>query len=176
MRSLVSMYFFLRVLISLVTVNQIPSQVGFSVTLFIYLACSILIALAQPYKKSYMNIADTLILANLALISLVLSQLSGELATVSTQFFYISASILASLPLIGLIGAIIYKIIGKIAKLPCCKRLLRLYQQSERNDIHVELDYDQLIAASREDSELQECTMSIEQESDTCSSDYIRVS
>ena len=176
MRSLVSIYFFLRVLISLVTVNQIPSQVGLSVAHFIFLACSILIALARPYRKPYMNIADTLILANLALLSLVLSQLSGELATVSTQFFYISGSILASLPLIGLIGTIIYKIIGKIAKLPCCKRLLRLYRQSERNDIHVELDYDQLIAASREDSALQECTMSIEQESDTCSSDYIQVS
>ena len=174
MRSLVSIYFFIRVLISLVTVNQIPPQVSFSITLFIYLACSILIALAQPYKKPYMNIADTLILANLALLSLVLSQLSGELATASTQFFYVSGSILTSLPLLGLIGAIIHKIIGKIAKLPCCKRLLRLYQQSERNDM--ELDYDQLIAASREGPELQECTMSIEQENDTCSSDYIRVS
>ena len=90
-----------------------------------------------------MNIADTLILANLALLSLVLSQLSGELATASIQFLYISGSILTSLPLLGLIGAIIYKIIGKIAKPLCCKRLL---------------DYDQLIAASREDPELQECT------------------
>ena len=71
----------------------------------------------------------------------MLSQLlSGELATASSQFFYTSGSILASLPLLGLIGAIIYKIIGKIAKLPCCKKLLSLYQQSERNDIHVELD------------------------------------
>ena len=147
MRSLVSMYFFLRVLISLVAVNQIPPQVSLSITLFIYLACSILIALARPYKKPYMNIADTLILTNLALLSLVLSRLSGELATASTQFFYISGSILTSLPLLGLIGAIIYKIIGKIAKPSCCKRLL---------------DYDQLIIASREDPELQECTRSVE--------------
>ena len=174
MKSLVSMYFFLRVLISLVVINQIPLKVSLSITLFIYLACSILIALAQPYKQPYMNIADTLILANLALLSLVLSQLSGELATASTQFFYISGSTLASLPQLGLIGAIIYKIVGKIAKLPCCERLICLYQrQSERNDM--ELDYDQLIVASREDAELQECTVSVEQENDTCSSDYIRV-
>ena len=121
-----------------------------------------------------MNIADTLILTNLALISLVLSQLSGELATVSTQFFYISVSILTPLPLLGLTGVIIYKIIGKIATLSCCKKLLRLYQQHERNDI--ELKYDQLIVASREDPELQECTMSVNKQNDTCSSDYIRVS
>ena len=173
MRSLVSMYFFLRVLNYLVTANQIPLNVSFSIALFIYLACSILIALVRPYRQTYMNIADTLILTNLALLSLVLSQLSGELATASAQFFYISGSILTSLPLLGLTGVIIYKIIGKIAKLPCCKRLLRLYQRSERNDM--ELDYDQLIVASREDSELQECT-SVKQQNDTCSSDYIRVS
>ena len=119
-----------------------------------------------------MNIADTLILANLALLSLVLSQLSGELATASTQFFYISGSILTSLPLLGLIGAVTYKIIGKIARLPYCKRWLHLYRQSERNDM--ELDYDQLIVASCEDPELQECT-SIKQ-NNSHSSDYIRVS
>ena len=94
-----------------------------------------------------MNIADTLILANLALLSLVFSKLSRELATASTQFFYISGSILASLPLLGLTGAIIHKIIGKKEKPPCCKRLL---------------DYDQLIVASRENPELQECTISVE--------------
>ena len=78
MRSLVSVFFFLRVLLSLVTVNQIQPNVSYSILVFIYLACSILIALAQPYSRTYMNIADTLILANLALISLVLSQISGE--------------------------------------------------------------------------------------------------
>lgn len=74
MRSLVSIYYFLRVLLFLVTVNQIPSNVSFSVLVFIYLACNILIALAQLYKRSYMNIADALILANLALI--IVSQLT----------------------------------------------------------------------------------------------------
>ena len=73
----------------------------------------------------------------------MLSQPSGELVTASTQFFYVSGSTLASLPLIGLTGAIIHKIIGKIAKPPYYKRLL---------------DYDQLIVASRKDPELQECT------------------
>ena len=74
MRSLVSIYYFLRVLLFLVTVNQIPSNVSFSVLVFIYLACNILIALAQPCKRPYMNIADALILANLALI--IVSQLT----------------------------------------------------------------------------------------------------
>ena len=46
MRSLVSVYFFLRVLTTLVNVNQIPPQVSFSIIVFICMACSILIALA----------------------------------------------------------------------------------------------------------------------------------
>ena len=161
LRSLVSMYFFLRVLLSVVTLNQIPPTVDFSIIVFIFLACSILIALAQPYKKGYMNIIDTLILANLALISLILSHLSGDLSSnASTLFFYVSGSVLSSLPLLGLIGMIIYKIMRKIAKSPCCKRLLQSYSQSGQND--TELDFDQVIVTSREDTELQECTVSVE--------------
>ena len=111
MRGLVSIYFFLRVL------DQIPLNVSFSILVFIYLACSILIALVQTYKRLYMNIADTLILANSALLSLTLCQLSGERSSkASTQFFYITVSILASLPLFGLIEIIIYNIIRKTAK------------------------------------------------------------
>ena len=62
MRSLVSIYFILRVMVSLVTVTQIPSKVSYSILVFIYTALATLIALAQPYKKKYMslNIADTL--------------------------------------------------------------------------------------------------------------------
>ena len=51
MRSLVCTYFFLRLLLYLVTVNQIPANVAFSILVFIYIACSTLIALAQPYKS-----------------------------------------------------------------------------------------------------------------------------
>ena len=174
LRSLVSIYFFLRVLLSVVAVNPIPPSVGFSILVFIYLACSILIALTRPYKKPYMNIIDTLILANLALLSLILSQLSGELSSnSSTLFFYISGSVLASLPMLGLIVMIIYKIMRKISKLPCGRRLLHSYRQSGRND--TELDFDQLIVASREDPEFQDHTMSAEHD-DKHSSQYVQVS
>ena len=60
-----------------------------------------------------MNIADTLILANLATISLVLTKLSGELHHASVVFFYVSGSTLTSLPLLGLIGIVITRWSGK---------------------------------------------------------------
>ena len=120
MRSLVSLYFFLRLLLHLALVSPIPQNVGFSIIVFIYITCGILIALAQPYKRSYMNIVDTVILANLAVLSLILSQVSVEVSYTSTQFFYISGSIFASLPLFGMIGMLIYKIIRTIRNLHCC--------------------------------------------------------
>ena len=134
MRSLVSIYFFLRLLIDTVTIDQIPSNVGFSILVFIYMACSTVIALAQPYKKKYMNIADTLIFVNLALLSLILSQLSGNQPNTSILFFYTSGSILASLPLLTLIGVLICKMIRKLSKLPCCKRLLQSNQRNRRSN------------------------------------------
>ena len=104
MRSLVCIYFLLRLLLSLVTINQIPSNVSFSILMLIYIVCSTLIALAQPYKQPYMNNIVTLILANLATISLILSQLSGQLSDTFTIILYISGSVLFSVPLLGLFG------------------------------------------------------------------------
>ena len=139
MRSLVSIYFLLRLLLYLVTINQVPANVGFSILAFIYIACSTLIALAQPYKKPYMNKADVLILLNLSVLSLILSQLSGELSDTFTQFIYISGSILASLPLLVFTGILIYKMIKKITKLPCCKRLLHSNDQEGNDDTKISI-------------------------------------
>ena len=134
MRFLVSIYFFPRLLIHSLTIDKIPPNVGFSILVFVYMACSTLIALAQPYKKKYMNIADALILLNLALLSLTLAQLSSNQPNTSIVFYYTIGSILASLPLLILIGVLIYKMIQKIAKLNCCIKLLQWNQCSRRKD------------------------------------------
>ena len=166
MRSLVCLYFFLRVLIHFVTVHQIPPNVGFSILVFIYIACSTLIAMAQPYKKPYMNNADTLILVNLALLSLILSQLNGQLSTAFTQFFYISGSILASIPLLAITGVLTYKIIRKMTKLPCCKSLLCSHGQKDLDDTE---DYD---LESRDDPELQIRSVKVEENDQELNSEY----
>ena len=135
MRFLVSIYFFPRLLIHTLTIDRIPPNVGFSMLVFIYTACSTLIALTQPYKKKYMNIADTLILLNLALLSLILSQLSGYQPNTSIiVFYYTIGSIFASLPLLILIGVLIYMMIRKIKKLPCCIKFLQSNQCSRHKD------------------------------------------
>ena len=158
MRSLVSMYFSLRLLASLFTINQIPGKISFSILVFIYTSCSTLIALAQPYKRRYMTIVDTLILADLAMASLILSQLGGELSNPSLQFLYVSGGILTSLPMLGMIGIILYKIFKKITKLPCCKTVLRSQWQDGHN--MEDCGQDLAFLESREDPQFQECTVS----------------
>ena len=114
------MYTFFFGLLYLVSDNQIPPDVDFSIFAVIYTTCSTLIAVAQPYKRKYINVADTHILANLAIISLILTQLSGELSKTSTPFFHHKwLHILTSLPLLRLLGVLVFKVISKIVQLPC---------------------------------------------------------
>ena len=98
-----------------------------------YTACSTLMALAQPYKRKYMNVADTLILAILAIPNI--SDIESSEWGTSALFFYTSGSILTSLPLFGLIGVLVFEVISKIVQLPCYKRLrLCIYQHGGRNN------------------------------------------
>lgn len=78
MRGLVSTYFFLRLIINFVNVYQILNVISFTANVILYAAFSLLISLLQPYKKTYMNVLDTLILANLAMLSLILDKYSGQ--------------------------------------------------------------------------------------------------
>ena len=116
MRSFVSVHFFLRLLGNYLSVDEILVSLSFTVVILLYVVSSLLIALVRPYKKAYMNITDTLILANLALLSLVLDKYSGQTnhGFSSSAFYEISGSILSTVPLLGLTGVIIYRIFKKL--------------------------------------------------------------
>ena len=124
MRSFVSVHFFLRLLGNYLSVDEILVNLSFTVVILLYVVSSLLMALARPYKKAYMNITDTLILANLALLSLVLDKYSGQgnHGSSSSAFYEISGSILSTIPLVGLIGVIIYRISRKLV-VKCRKQL-----------------------------------------------------
>ena len=70
MRSFVAVYFLLRL-------NYFLSSqfVLFAVNIALYMISSILIALAQPYKKAYVNIIDTVILLDIAMIALATNKI-----------------------------------------------------------------------------------------------------
>ena len=116
LRSFVSVHFLLRLLGNYLSVDEILVNLSFTVVIFLYVISSLLMALVQPYKKAHMNIMDTLILANLALLSLILDKYSNQQnhSSSSSAFYEISGSILSAIPLVGLTGVVIYRIFRKL--------------------------------------------------------------
>ena len=75
-------------------------------------------AIIQPYKKSFMNTIDSLILANMALISILLDKYSGQdSGNIFGTIYLFIGSFVATIPMVVMIGFISYKIIKKLMKL-----------------------------------------------------------
>ena len=114
MRSLASMYFILRVIAILIfQVTSLNTSLTFAVVLCT--SYGIMIALVRPYKKTYMNVIDTLIMANLALLALMVNKLYLEDSDTKLALFYaIIIAIFGILPLLSLTGFIAYRILRRI--------------------------------------------------------------
>ena len=117
MRSLASLYFFLRLIINFIFIDQIPLSASYTFIAILYAGCSLLIAIIQPYKKLHMNIIDSLILANMALISILLDKYSGQdNGNIFGTIYLLVGSFTATIPMVVMIGFISYKIIKKLVK------------------------------------------------------------
>ena len=120
MRGFISMYFFLRL------VHLITSQFQvFTITVTMYVCCAVVIAIVRPYKKAYMNNIDALILTNLALIALFSDVRIGRSnPSILTILYQLGVAVLSTIPLIVLIGFIIYKILRvcKCLTISCKKK------------------------------------------------------
>ena len=114
MRSLASMYFILRVIAILIfQVTSLNTSLTFAVVL--YAGYGTVIALVRPYKKTYMNVIDTLIIENLALLALIAEKYLFEDSNSSLALFYaVILSIFSFLPLLGLTVFIAYRIFKRI--------------------------------------------------------------
>ena len=114
MRSLASMYFILR-LISILIFQMVSLSASLISAVVLYASCRIMIALVHPYKKTYMNIIDTLIMANLALLALMLESLYLEDSNTLLALLYaIIICIFSVLPLLSLTGFVAYRILRRI--------------------------------------------------------------
>ena len=130
-RSFVCVHFLLRVIGNFTTVDDIQQNSPFVIAVVLYLVGSLLVALIRPYKKTYMNVTDTLILANLALISLTLNKYTGEGSSIFLKLYELCGGILSAIPLIAITAVIVYKIIKFIQK-ACC---LKPSNQIDRDDV-----------------------------------------
>ena len=141
MRSLASMYFVLRV-IHILVFQMTSLSSSLVTTVILYTAYGIMIALVRPYKKTYMNVIDTLLMANLALLALMVDKLYSEDANFFSALLYaITICIFGILPLLSLTGFIAYRILRRIKnELDLfCTKMERKEQSSETTTIDPEL-------------------------------------
>ena len=124
MRSFICIHFALRVIAGYLSVDEILVDLSFTLVILLYVISSLLFAIIQPYKRTYMNITETLILAILSLVIDKYSSLDDNSSTLATLCM-ISGSILSTIPLLGLTGVTVYKIFRKLARKSVnCTKLL----------------------------------------------------
>ena len=106
MRSLASLYFFM-VLFSFIFWSIVDEEAFFLIAA-LFGGCSLFIATIQPYKKKYMSVIDSLILANMALLSVACDR-----NVYASPSFQIIIELLGLTPALGLSSFIVYKVLKK---------------------------------------------------------------
>ena len=132
MRSFVSLYYFVYWLIfGARVVEELFRPVHLSVGAIVFTVFGFLLAVVRPYKKTYMNVSDTLILANLALFYILLDESVNYYYLYS--FYWIIISTLNCIPLLVLTVAIIFKVFRKLKKSSCWQT--RTYMSESTSDV-----------------------------------------
>ena len=115
-----ALYFILRVVIFLVRTLK-PEGLSWTISTVCFGIGSLLFALLRPYKKNWLNVLDSLILALLALISLWILY-SFE----THEKWFQSAGLLTALPLVYFVIYIAYRLLSWLG-------VLQKFQQKLRN-------------------------------------------
>ena len=133
MRSFICVHFALRVIVSYLSVDEILADLSFTLEILVYVVSSLLFAIFQPYKRTYVNITETLILANMAILSLVIDKHSDrdDISSTSAAIYEIIGSILSTIPLLGLTGVIVYMLFKKLVKKSIC--YTKLFRSTKTN-------------------------------------------
>ena len=110
MRSFAGLYFLIRALGVIITAILPPFVYGETTWLFesvLFGGSSLLIAIVRPYKKTYMNIIDALVLFNISLLSALLSMFyTSARSPGSTPFSpALMLALVGSWPIIGFVVA-----------------------------------------------------------------------
>ena len=109
LRGFASLYFIIRIVSYLLSIAE--RFLLYNVLLIG--GTAIFIAALRPYKKMYMNIIDTLILANLAFNFAMFDLFFQETLGSSAALFYIlNIGVVGSIPMWGFLGFIMYKILS----------------------------------------------------------------
>ena len=107
MRSLASLYFILRIFVYLISIaEQYLLYNGLLIG-----GTAIFVAIIRPYKKTYMNVIDALLLATLSFSLFMFDLYFREtLGSTAALFYALNIGLVGSFPMWGFIGYVIYKI------------------------------------------------------------------
>ena len=148
MRSFAGLYFFLRVLPFVFRINKYTVHTyGWSYVVLIFLTVAIITAVARPYKRMYMNVFDTFLLADITFLSHLMTRDYYRGETVQIM-------ILANIPALLLGGFAFYKL---ITLLKTKQRLINIWR-SIRNYCRQEQLFRRYDSTHESiDSETREC-------------------
>ena len=126
MRSLASLYFFIVLFIFIFW--SFIVEAGLFLVAALFGGCSLFIATIQPYKKKYMSVIDSLILANMALLSVAFDR-----NVYASPFFQIIIELLVFAPALGVSSFVIYKVLMK----PLKRALVKIKQKLPRVNLQL---------------------------------------
>jgi hypothetical protein len=111
-----------------------------------------MIAIIQPYKKSFMNTIDSLILANMALISILLDKYSGQdNGNIFGTIYLFVGSFVATVPMVVMIGFVSYKLIKKLVKWMPSAIKQKVYCLKLKRKRYIEIDQPEDSSESNDD-------------------------
>ena len=126
MRSFISFYYFVHWLILALSTIELPLPGLFvNMTDIVFAVISVLIAIVRPYKKTYMNTVDTLVLANLGIFFHFLDQCRWQTTVSATETCYILLSLINTIVPLAVIIAIGYRVFILLKKSSCCRQNIR---------------------------------------------------
>ena len=123
MRSFASLYYFVQWLFFIIRFTELPSLRGIYVNAsdILFTVIGVLVAVIQPYKKTYMNKIDVLVLANLGLFFHSLDECRYRQNTQSsTETCYILLSLLNMIVPLAVLIVIGYRVFILLRRLSYC--------------------------------------------------------
>ena len=124
-RYFAAFYFILRIIILLLNVFSYSSEIGWPLSVAVLIIGSLLFALLRPYKKNWLNILDSVILALLGLAALwTLYNLEANGRWIQLEVF------IAALPLMYFVMYVAYRLLSWLGILQKCQQKSRSICQS----------------------------------------------
>ena len=124
-RSFAPLYYFVYWLLFFLIVIVSLLHLIVNICAILFTVLGFLIAIVRPYKRTYMNVADTLILANLSLLYQLLYVCDSQETSSPTETCFVFLNLINTIVPLAVIIAIGYRVFNLLKKSSCCQQNIR---------------------------------------------------